>query len=92
VWVPFLGRDAYTMTLSARLALQTGAVVLTAWGERLSWGRGFVVHVAPLGMELSGDVGQATVQINHAMEALIAASPAQYLWGYARYKHPRAAE
>ena len=92
VWVPFFGRDAYTMTLSARLALQTGAVVLTAWGERLSWGRGFVVHVAPLGVELSGDVNAATAQINLAMEALVAAAPAQYLWGYARYKRPRDAE
>jgi KDO2-lipid IV(A) lauroyltransferase len=26
------------MTLSARLAQQTGACVLLAWGERLSWG------------------------------------------------------
>jgi Kdo2-lipid IVA lauroyltransferase/acyltransferase len=92
VWVPFFSRDAYTMTLSARLALQSGAVVLTAWGERLSWGRGFVVHIAPLGLELSGDVDQATAQINRAMEALIAAAPAQYLWGYARYKRPRDAE
>jgi Kdo2-lipid IVA lauroyltransferase/acyltransferase len=65
---------------------------LTAWGERLSWGRGFVVHIAPLGLELSGDVDQATAQINRAMEALIAAAPAQYLWGYARYKRPRDAE
>jgi Kdo2-lipid IVA lauroyltransferase/acyltransferase len=51
-----------------------------------------VVHIAPLGLELSGDVDQATAQINRAMEALIAAAPAQYLWGYARYKRPRDAE
>lgn len=89
VWLPFFGRDAYTMTLSARLALQTGAVVLVAWGERLSWGRGYVVRVAPLETALSGSVEHAALQINRAMEALVLQSPNQYLWGYARYKQPR---
>ena len=81
VWLPFFGRDAYTMTLSARLALQTGAVVLVAWGERLSWGRGYVVHVAPLETALSGSVEHAALQINRAMEALVLQSPSQYLVG-----------
>jgi KDO2-lipid IV(A) lauroyltransferase len=89
VWAPFFGKPAYTMTLSARLALQTGATVLVAWGERLSWGRGFVVHVAPLPLVLSSDMTQAAAQINGAMEALILQKPQQYLWGYARYKKPK---
>lgn len=86
---PFFGRDAYTMTLSARLAQQTGATVLLAWGERLAWGRGFVVHVQPLESALPADLQQAVTAINHAMEALILRCPGQYLWGYARYKQPR---
>ena len=90
VWAPFFGKPAYTMTLSARLALQTGATVLVAWGERLSWGRGYVVHVAPLPVTLSSDMTQAAAQINHAMEGLILQKPQQYLWGYARYKTPKA--
>ena len=89
LWAPFFGRDAYTMTLSARLAVQTGATVLLAWGQRLSWGRGYVVHVVPLGMHLSADPTQAASQVNGAMESLVRASPSQYLWGYARYKTPR---
>lgn len=89
VWAPFLGKPAYTMTLSARLALQTGATVLLAWGERLSWGRGYVVHVAPLKQGLSADMTEAAAQINHAMEELILQKPQQYLWGYARYKKPK---
>ena len=88
-WLPFFGRDAYTMTLSARLALQTGATVLVAWGERLTWGRGYVVRVLPLGSPLEGGVEQAALQINRAMEQLVLQSPGQYLWGYARYKQPR---
>jgi KDO2-lipid IV(A) lauroyltransferase len=78
------------MTLSARLALQTGATVLVAWGERLPWGRGYVVRVMPLPLELSRDMAQAAAQINQAMESLILQKPQQYLWGYARYKTPKA--
>ena len=89
VWAPFFGKPAYTMTLSARLALQTGATVLVAWGERLSWGRGYVVHVMPMQQTLSGDMSEAAAQINVAMEGLILQSPQQYLWGYARYKTPK---
>jgi KDO2-lipid IV(A) lauroyltransferase len=91
VWAPFFGKAAYTMTLSARLALQTGATVLVAWGERLSWGRGYVVHVMPLQQSLSGDMTDAAAQINRAMERLILQKPQQYLWGYARYKTPKGA-
>lgn len=91
VWAPFFGKPAYTMTLSARLALQTGATVLLAWGERLPWGRGFVIHVTPLRQALPSDMQQAAALINTAMEALIKGKPQQYLWGYARYKNPKGA-
>jgi KDO2-lipid IV(A) lauroyltransferase len=89
LWVPFFDRDAYTMTLSVRLAQQTGATVLMAWGERLPWGRGYRVHVQPLTAALPADGAQAAGAINRAMEALIRSCPQQYLWGYARYKQPR---
>ena len=91
VWAPFFGKSAYTMTLSARLALQTGAVVLVAWGERLPWGRGYVVHVSPLYHSLSADMTEAAAQINTAMQAMVRHKPQQYLWGYARYKRPKGA-
>ena len=89
LWTSFFGRDAYTMTLSARLAQQTGATVLLAWGERLSWGRGYVVHVQPLPEALAADLAVATLQINRAMEQLVLGGAGQYLWGYDRYKQPR---
>lgn len=89
VWAPFFGRDAYTMTLSARLAQQSGAQVLLAWGERLGWGRGYVIHVRPLDAALSDDAAAAAAQVNAAMESLVRECPRQYLWGYARYKAPR---
>ena len=90
VWAPFFGKDAYTMTLALRLVQQTGATPLIAWGERLGGERGYAVRVRPLGTTLSADLALATTQMNRAMEQLIAEAPGQYLWGYARYKQPRA--
>ena len=90
-WVPFFGKPAYTMTLAARLAAQTGARVVLIWGERLPWGRGYRLHTSTLGHALSADLDVAVVQINQAMERLVREQPGQYLWGYARYKGPRSA-
>lgn len=95
VWACFFGRDAYTMTLSARLARTTGAHIVLVWGERLSWGRGYLVHVRPFNHgnngTLSTDPVQAAQQINQAMEQLVRECPRQYLWSYDRYKPPRVA-
>ena len=90
LWAPFFGRNAYTMTLAARLAQQTGATVLLARCERLSWGRGFVLVIEPLPAALDDSLEAAVLQINRAMEHVIRQCPDQYLWGYARYKQPRA--
>ena len=94
-WAPWFGRDAYTMTLPAKLAaVSPSPVLLLAWGERLPWGRGYVVHVRPWAESgeppLSADPVQAAQQLNRAMQWVIGQCPAQYLWGYPRYKPPRA--
>lgn len=96
VWAPFFGQPAYTMTLASRLILQTGALPVLMWCERLARGEGFVVHVRALGEalpEASDGSEAAQVQaasvINRAMERVIRERPSQYLWGYHRYKQPR---
>lgn len=93
MWVPFFGRDAYTMTLAARLALQTGAAIVLARCERLSWGQGYALHFSALADAVPGplpkDLEAATAHISLAMQTLIRQSPQQYLWGYGRYKQPR---
>ncbi len=89
LWTPFFGKDAYTMTLAARLSAQTGATVLVGFGERLSLGRGYVLHIHELKHALSENLETAVQQINVEMEALIRSCPTQFLWGYGRYKAPR---
>lgn len=88
-WAPFFGRPAYTMTLAARLAQQTGASVLLARCERRAWGRGYTLILEELPVPLSDQLDAAVLQLNQAMEATIRQCPQQYLWGYARYKQPR---
>ncbi len=91
-WAPFFGQSAYTMTLAARLAQQTGAVPLLIWGERLPHGRGYVVRLQAMPEALPADAAaqaESAAIVNRAMEFLIRQRPQQYLWGYHRYKAPR---
>ena len=93
VWAPFFGQPAYSMTLAARLALQSGAALLPVSCERLAGGRGYVLTLWPavdgLDALAKTDVLAAVTRINQALEALVLAQPGQYLWGYNRYKRPR---
>ena len=89
VWAPFFGQPAYTMTLPARLARQSNALMLLAWGERLPSGRGYRIHLRPWDDSPAAQPELGATQLNARMEALVRESPAQYLWGYARYKQPR---
>ena len=58
------------MTLSARLAQQTGATVLLVWGERLAWGRGYCLHFRAWPDELASEPGLAAAQVNAQMVSL----------------------
>ena len=89
LWTPFFGRNAYTMTLAARLIQQTGATPVLVHCQRLPLGRGYVVCFEPMAQVLDANLEVAVTQINQAMEAVIAQNPDQYLWGYGRYKQPR---
>lgn len=88
-WAEFFGRPAYTMTLGAKLAARHGSACLLAYGERLPRGAGYVVHLRPLPPAEAGE-GELR-RMNRALESLIRECPAQYLWGYNRYKKPKGA-
>jgi KDO2-lipid IV(A) lauroyltransferase len=93
LWAPFFGRPAYSMTLAAKLALQSGAALVPVRTERLPAGRGyrmqFQAPVPGLDVTPAPDLLQAVTRVNRANEALILSLPGQYLWAYARYKQPR---
>ena len=88
-WAPFFGKPAYTMTLAARLALQSGATLLPVSCERLASGKGYILKIWPPVDGLKPDVLATVTLINQAIEMIVLSQPGQYLWGYARYKTPR---
>jgi len=92
VWAPYFGRPAYTMTLLARLAQQSGACVLLCWCQRLPHGKGYIIHFDPMDAtelnDASASAEAAATAVNAGMERLVRHCPGQYLWSYARYKQP----
>ena len=88
VWAPFFGRPAYTPTLVASLQRKTGAAAFFVAAERLSWGRGYHLHIFPVHDDFPEDKAAAATVINQEVEALVRHFPAQYLWSYNRHKQP----
>ena len=88
-WAEFFGRPAYTMTLAGRLAEASAAQVILAFAERLPQGRGYHLRLFAMPPQLAGESAART--LNRAVEGLIRACPAQYMWGYNRYKVPAGA-
>lgn len=91
VWAEFFGKPAYTMTLVGRLQQATGADIVLAYGERLPRGRGYHIHLRSM-PPLAGTPEEQARRLNAAIEAMVRERPAQYLWGYNRYKVPAGAE
>ncbi len=88
-WTEFFGRPAYTMTLVERLQRASGATLILAFAERLSGGRGYALHLAAMPETLPGE--RPARHLNRAIEGLVRRCPAQYYWGYNRYKVPAGA-
>ncbi len=88
-WAEFFGRPAYTMTLAGRLAGSSTAQVILVYAERLPQGRGYYLRFSAMPQALHGESRART--LNRALEELIRLCPAQYAWGYNRYKVPAGA-
>ena len=82
-WADFFGRPAYTMTLVTRLQETTGAAVIMAFAERLPRGGGYRLHFTAIAADPLHPAA-----LNRAVEDIVRTCPAQYLWGYNRYKSP----
>lgn len=90
-WADFFGRPAYTMTLIGRLQDAADAAIVFCYAERLSRGEGYLLHFEALDTRLPSDRREAARRVNAAVERLVRTCPAQYLWGYNRYKQPAGA-
>lgn len=88
VWADFFGRSAYTMTLSAKLELMSGAPIILSYAERLPHGAGYKVRFVRFEEKLGQTPEDQARAINIAMEKLISRCPPQYFWSYNRYKRP----
>lgn len=92
VYAPFFGQPAYTITLVQRMQAVRQTPIFTVGLERLDHARGYHFHVVPMAAPLSEDPAAAAAEMNAALEDMIRRMPAQYLWGYNRYKKPRPAK
>ena len=87
VFAPFFGREAATVTATARIARMTNAAVITYSHYRnLETGRYRIVLSEPLrDFPVEDDVSNAT-RMNQIIEAAINEAPEQYWWLHRRFK------
>lgn len=92
-FAPLFGVQANTMTLLSRLAIRTGAPVFICYAERLPGGRGYRIHFLPAPAEINREPLTRSVAIlNRTLESVIRQHPAQYQWGYKRFRTRPAGE
>jgi KDO2-lipid IV(A) lauroyltransferase len=89
VWVPFLGRPAFTPVGAADLALRFGCAVIPASIERLADGS----HLARFhpALDLPADPTAATAAMTEPIEAQIRRVPEQWVWLHRRWRRQPAA-
>jgi KDO2-lipid IV(A) lauroyltransferase len=87
VFAPFFSLPAYTMLLAGRLAQKTDARVLLIACERLSWGRGYCMHLTTCNPDIfSSDLQISATALNKSIEQMVACFPTQYIWNYKRWR------
>ena len=86
VFVPFFGRDAWSLTSTHQLARLSGAAVCPFFHERLADGSYRLQVQAPLADFPSKDATLDTARVMAALEAMIRRAPSQYLWLHQRFK------
>ena len=86
VFVPFFGRPAYSLTSTHQLARLSGAAVLGFAHVRHDDGS-YTLRLTPAFEDFpSADATADTARVMAAIETMIRAAPAQYLWIHRRFK------
>lgn len=84
-FAPFFGIPANTMVLLSRLAMKTKAPVFFSYAERLPHDQGYHLHFVQQNIAQT-DLATSVRSVNQAVEACVRQTPAQYQWGYKRFK------
>jgi KDO2-lipid IV(A) lauroyltransferase len=84
VWLPWFGRDAYTITLPAKLHASTGAAmyIVCALPNVTGWD----MVCSPVDVPAGLSAEQVTLLLNQALERMVLRAPLHYAWSYKRYK------
>jgi KDO2-lipid IV(A) lauroyltransferase len=86
VFVPFFGRPASSLTSTHQMARLSGAAVLAFAHERRDDG-GYTLRISPRFDDFpTEDATADTARVMAAIEAMVRAAPAQYLWIHRRFK------
>ncbi len=87
VFAPFFTKTANTMVLAGRLANKSNASVLFTLCERLSWGRGYRIHILPCDTAIhEQDSLTSATAMNLGLESCVRIAPEQYIWNYKRWR------
>jgi KDO2-lipid IV(A) lauroyltransferase len=93
VFAPFFGIPALSMVFLSRLSAKNGTPIVFVWCERLGWGRGYQLHFRqPPELAYARELESSVTGINQAVESCIRECPAQYQWGYRRFRSRPAGE
>lgn len=85
VYAPFMGQEAYTMTLFSKIAAKTKVPVIFAVAERLADSRGFDLHFKVAPDAIYGDVKSSVIALNETIADMVKINPSQYQWTYKRF-------
>jgi len=88
VVVPFFGIPCLTSTLASKMAQKTKCKLIGLSCFRREDGEGFEVYCDDLNdpQLYDADLEVATTALNNAVEGMINRFPAEYMWGYKRFR------
>jgi Kdo2-lipid IVA lauroyltransferase/acyltransferase len=84
IWLPWFGRDAYTITLPAKLHASTKAAMFIVCA--LPNADGWDMVCDPVDVPEGINAEQLTLHLNQALERMVLRAPLDYAWSYKRYK------
>jgi lipopolysaccharide heptosyltransferase II len=88
VWCPLFGRLASTSPLAATLSLRSGAAIVPVTMNTDGLGRWRMLIEPPID-PVSSDSGEATAQLQFALEKQICRQPDDWFWVHNRWKTPK---